>query len=578
MTLLLRLTIDDVGLIPHADVTFAAGFTAFTGETGSGKTMLLGALGAALGDRVERDLVRGERARIVLELAADAALRARLAEFGIELADDDDVVIVREVAAAGRSSARINGVAVSASQLREIGARIADNVGQGEAQRLLEPAYARELIDRFGGTELRELREEVRTHFEERRRLTVEREALRGSDERAVVEREHARFALAEIDAAGIVDVVEDERLRERHAVLAHAERIATGLAVARAALEEDRGAVDALGEAVRALAALGSFGPAFVALADGAGTLQGEVTALASEIARKADEIEADPAELEVVSGRLAALDALKRKYGGTLAAVLAARERFAGLVEADGGRDRRAAALEREIAVHEAALMRAAAALHERRVDAAHRCEERVAAELHALAMPAARFTVAVEPRDDVAVHGGDRIEFRFSANPGEPERPLARVVSGGERSRVLLAIVVVLADGADSRAFVFDEIDAGIGGATAAAVGARLGRLARVAQVTCVTHLAQIAAWADAHYALRKHGDDASTVIEVVRLESEDARRAEVARMLAGSVTPISLEHAAALVAETHILEEAEKSSPPFDRKPRRRKVVP
>ncbi len=257
-------------------------------------------------------------------------------------------------------------------------------------------------------------------------------------------------------------------------------------------------------------------------------------------------------------------------------------ARERYAALVDADAGRDQRTAALDRDIALHDAAIERAASALHERRVDAAQRCEGRVAAELHALAMPAARFTVAIEPREEIAAHGGDQIEFRFSANPGEPERPLARVVSGGERSRVLLAIVVVLADGADGRAFVFDEIDAGIGGATAAAVGARLGRLARVAQVACVTHLAQIAAWADAHYALRKHGDDRSTVIEVVHLAGEDARREEVARMLAGSVTPISLEHAAALVAESRTLETAENGMPPsaplFDRKPRRRKVVP
>ncbi len=319
MTALLRLTIDDVGLIPHAEVTFADGFTAFTGETGSGKTMLLGALGAALGERVERDLVRGERARIVLELAPDAGLRARHAEFGIELADDPDVVIVREIAAAGRSTARINGVAVSASQLREIGGRIADNVGQGEAQRLLEPAYARELIDRFGGPDVLALREDLRARYDERRRAIAERDALRGNDERAAAEREHARFALAEIDAAGIVDDAEDERLRERHSVLAHAERITTGLALARAALEDDGGAVDALGEAVRALAALGSFGSAFATLADGAATLQGEVTALATELARKADGIEADPAELESVSGRLAALDAVKRKYGGS-------------------------------------------------------------------------------------------------------------------------------------------------------------------------------------------------------------------------------------------------------------------
>jgi len=578
VTALLRLTIDDVGLIPHAEVTFADGFTAFTGETGSGKTMLLGALGAALGERFERELIRGERARVVLELAPDDALRARLAEFGVALAGDDDVVIVREIAAGGRSTARINGVPVSASQLREVGGRVADTVGQGEAQRLLEPGYARELIDRFGGPDVLALRAELRERYDARQRLAAERDALRDDDERAVAEREHARFALAEIEAAGILDDAEDARLRERRDLLAHAERISAGLALARAALEDERGAVDALGEAVRALSALGSLGAAFAALAESAAALQDEVSSLATELARKADEVDVDPAELEAVSGRLAALETVKRKYGGSLAVVSAARERFAALVDADAGRDQRAAALDREIAQLAAAIERVAAALHAQRVAAAQRCQVRVAAELAALAMPAARFSVAIEPRGEIAAHGGDRIEFRFSANPGEPERPLAKVVSGGERSRVLLAIVVVLADRSDARAFVFDEIDAGIGGATAAAVGARLGRLARVAQVACVTHLAQIAVWADAHYALRKSGDEASTVIDVVRLDAEDARRTEVARMLAGNVTPISLEHAAALVAGTQTLETAENTANRFDRKAKRRKVVP
>ncbi len=165
----------------------------------------------------------------------------------------------------------------------------------------------------------------------------------------------------------------------------------------------------------------------------------------------------------------------------------------------------------------------------------------------------MPAARFEVALEPLEEIAAHGADRIEFRFSANPGEPERPLARVASGGERSRVFLALVVVLADRHDARTFVFDEIDAGIGGATALAVGARLARLAGVTQVVCVTHLAQIASYAGTHYALRKYDDGGETTIEVVAL-SDDDRLAEIARMLSGDTKRISLEHAAALVAST------------------------
>ncbi len=208
----------------------------------------------------------------------------------------------------------------------------------------------------------------------------------------------------------------------------------------------------------------------------------------------------------------------------------------------------------IERELLALDAAIERGAAALRAERSAAIPVCEARVAEELHALAMPAARFAVALEPLEEIAAHGGERIEFHFSANPGEPERALARIASGGERSRVLLALVVVLSDRHDARTFVFDEIDAGIGGATAVAVGARLQRLAGVAQVVCVTHLAQIASWADTHYVLRKYDDGGETTIEVVPLRADDDRLAEIARMLSGDTKRISLEHAATLVAST------------------------
>jgi DNA repair protein RecN (Recombination protein N) len=550
---LLRLTIDNVGLIAHAQVEFGDAFTAFTGETGSGKTMLLGALDAALGGRVERELIRGERLRVALEIGADDRLRALLATMGIDLAADDDVVIVREVTAAGRSQARINGVAVSASQLRALGGVVVDTVGQGEAHRLLEPAFARDLLDRFAGEAALALRERLRENYDERRALREERDALRAGGDRALAEREFARYALGEIEAAALEDG-EDERLRERREILGNAERIANALTSARAALEDERGAVDALGDAMQGLTAIARFGAAFAALAEGAGALQADANTLAAEIARALDDVELDPNELETVTGRLDAIETLKKKYGASISAILAARERFAATLEADVGRDERLTTIERSIAVLDDAIAADAAALRAERRAAVPACETRVVEELHALAMPAARFSVALEPLDEIAAHGNDRIEFRFSANPGEPERALARIASGGERSRVLLALVVALADGRDARTFVFDEIDAGIGGATAVAVGTRLQRLAAVAQVVCVTHLAQIASCAGTHYVLRKHDDGGETTIEVIPLGADDDRLAEIARMLSGDTKRISLEHAATLVAST------------------------
>ena len=553
MPSLLRLTIDNVGLIAHADVAFGDAFTAFTGETGSGKTMLLGALDAVLGGRTERDMVRGDRARVALELSATPDVRALLATMGIELAADDDAVIVRELTSAGRSQARINGVAVSASQLRTVGAHVVDAVGQGEAQRLLEPSFARDLLDRFAGPATLAVRERLRERFEERRLLREERDVLRDGGDRALAEREFARFARGEIESAKLEEG-EDDRLRERREVLGNAEKIAQALAHARAGLEHERGAVDTLGDAAHALGALGKYGAAFSALGESAAALQADANTLAADIARALDDVELDPAELEFVTARLDAIEQLKKKYGASIPAVLASRDRFAATLESDAGRDERVISIERELGVLDSGVTADAGALHAARSAAIPACEALVAEELHALAMPSARFAIALESLDAIAAHGGDRVEFRFSANPGEPERPLARIASGGERSRVLLALVVVLSHDRDARAFVFDEIDAGIGGATAVAVGARLQRLASVAQVVCVTHLAQIASYAGTHYALRKYEDGGDTTIEVVPLVADDDRLAEIARMLSGDTKQISLDHAATLVAST------------------------
>ncbi|MEA2784243.1 MAG: repair protein RecN [Candidatus Eremiobacteraeota bacterium] len=549
---LLRLTVENVGLIARAEIEFAQGLTVVTGETGSGKTMLLGGLELALGGRADSDTVRGgaERARATLEVAPDAALRARLAEAGFTLAADDDLIVQREVLASGRSQGRINGVPASASQLRDLAGALVDLVSQHEAQRLLAPAYALELLDRSGASGALAVRDDVARVYESLRAARERVAALRDDDGRKLARAEFARFALGEIDAAAVEDDEEDERLRERRDVLTNAERILASLATARAALEEDGAAVDALGAAETALLGLARYGERFAELAGAAAALQSDANELAARIARERDAVELDPAELETIGARLDALDALKKKYGGSLAAVRAQRDAFASEIADVDDRDARVAAAQGEADALERALRERAAALTAHRAQAAASLEEAVRAELRALAMPAARLRIALEPLETIGPHGAERAELRFVANPGEPERPLARVASGGELSRVLLALVVVLADRRDRTALVFDEIDAGIGGATASAVGVRLARLARNAQVVCVTHLAQIASYGDAHVALRKRARGDETTIAAVVLDG-DARRAEIARMLSGDERGVALEHAEELM---------------------------
>ena len=552
MVTLLRLTVENVGLIARAELEFAAGLTVVTGETGSGKTMLLGGLDLALGGRADSDTVRGgaERARATLEIAPDAALRARLAEAGFELAGDDDLIVQREVLASGRSQARINGIPASASQLRELAGALVDLVSQHEAQRLLAPAYALDLLDRSGGAETLALRDDVGRLHDALRAAQARIAALRDEDGRKLARAEFARFALGEIDAAALEDDAEDERLRARRDLLTNSERILASLATASAALEEDAAAVDALGAAETALLGLARYGERFGELAGAAAALQSDANELAARIARERDAVELDPAELDAVGARLDALDTLKKKYGGSLAAVRGQRESFASEIADVDDRDARAAAAQRQADGLERELRERAAALSELRARGAAALEHDVRAELRALAMPAARLRIALEPLDAIGSHGAERAELRFTANPGEPERALARVASGGELSRVLLALVVVLADRRERTALVFDEIDAGIGGATASAVGVRLARLARTAQVVCVTHLAQIASYGDAHVALRKRARGNETTIAAVVLDG-DARRAEIARMLSGDEHGVALEHAAELM---------------------------
>ncbi len=554
--MLRRLTIQDYGLIPRAEIAFSERATMFTGETGSGKTMVLGALAFALGERASVEVVRRGRPRatVTLEFELDDAMRERLGADGFDLDPDEDATISREISAeTGKSSVRLNGHPATAAYVREVGALLVDIAGQHEAQRLLAPSYHVELLDRFAGREALQAGERV--GFLHARRVEAAKAlASLDSDERRAQEQfAYAEFALEEIKGAA-PQPDEDERLTARRRVLDNAEKIVSALHAAHEALAGDMGAAsDALGVAGAALGHISDIAPDFAQIAQTAQGLQSEIHDLAARIARESDAVEFDPNELESINARLNTLDALKRKYGGSVRTVLESAQEFRSTIELYGNAGERKAQLERELKEAAVQLEDAAAHLSRIRRGAADRLQKTVEIELKDLALASARLGVQFEPLAETGANGAEAVEFTFAANKGQTQRPLARVASGGEITRVLLALIVVLAQARGGTALVFDEIDAGVGGVTATAVGVRLGRLARHAQVVCVTHLAQIAAWADAHYVLEKNENGSATAIEVRAVGSIEERAAELARMLSGQAHDVALQHARALLEQ-------------------------
>jgi DNA repair protein RecN (Recombination protein N) len=552
-----RLEIENYGLIARAGVEFAQGATIFTGETGSGKTMLLGALDFALGARAAPDAVRrGARgASVTISFVPNDSLRARLEADGFELDPGEEASIVREITQAGRSSVRVNGRPSTAGYVRDIGDAVAELVGQHEAQRLLSPAYHLELLDRFAGDSALALRDAVSAAYARAQAAAQSLERLTG-DERDARERyDEAIFVVREIEEAQL-DPAQLEQLRERRAYLDNVERIAVALAAANEALtRNESAATQGLGTAAAALTGIARFGEGLREMAQRAGTLQTDAAELGADVARELDSTEFDPEELEAINLRLALIERLQRRYGGTIDEVIERARRARATVEEFENRDDLLQQLHAEADAATRELESLAQALTKARQKAAVALGKRVIAEFAEIALASGRFEVDLQPLERVGALGADRVEFLFAANAGETARPIARVASGGELSRVLLALVVALARSRNSfEALIFDEIDAGIGGATATAVGARIGELAQQGQVVCVTHLAQIATWADRHYVLDKVERGGETTITVRELDGRKEREAEIARMLSGETHDVALRHARALLKTT------------------------
>ena len=535
---LLELTVSDLALIDRLQLTFGAGFNVITGETGAGKSLLIDALGLALGARADSSLVRHG--------AATARVTARMERTG------GDLVCARDVNANGRSSARLDDEPVTAARLAEVAGPLVEIHGQHDQQQLLDERRQRDLLDAYGSLDGQ--RTAVRLAVEAHR---ANEAALR---ELALEPREFARrLELAEHESAEIDEarlrVGEAAEIRARLGAAQHGEAIARGASTIQEALVGEGPAVrDGLAVALRAAHEVVRFDGRFDGLAQRLSGLDAEAQDIAAEARNLVDLLEHDPAATAALEERLSLIFALERRYGDDEAAVIEHGRRMAAeaarLRDLDGERERRLA----ESAALLAGVARAGEVLSTARSEAAERLSGAVGLALDALGFGRTQFRVAVvrraaegaEPSIDVAgealqfdATGIDEVIFRFAPNQGEPARPLARIASGGELSRVALAIKEVLAAADATPTLVFDEIDTGIGGRSADPVGRSLWTLARRHQVLCVTHLPQIAAHADVHFRISKHQRDGRTVTQVERLAPVE-RLIELAQMLGGEGT--------------------------------------
>ena len=550
-----ELRIADLGVISDAIISLHPGLTVVTGETGAGKTMIISGLGLLFGGRADpRSVRRGsERARVEGRFKIDnTELAQTVQEAGGQL-DDDELIVARHLTSAGRSRAYVGGAQVPASVCAELTAALVRIHGQAEQERLTEADRQRQLLDRFAGVPALEPLARYSSLWAEDRAVRTELAQLRTEAQSRAREIDLLRFGLDEIEriapASGedVALAAEALRLQSADDLRDSAESAVQALAGPD---DEAGGALAMLYAARKVFEPAVSRDPAATQLGERLVDASYQLSDLTADLARYLDSLESQPGRLEQIAERRAQLSTLTRKYGTTCDEVLQwAAESAVRLTQLEQSDDR-IATLERRVEALTTELASLAGHISRARHEASGRFSELVLSELAALAMPHARLRFEVTSAE-LAPSGADRVELTFAANPGSELRSLGRVASGGELSRVRLALEVVLAAGHEAVTLVFDEVDAGVGGKVAVEVGRRLARLAQHSQVVVVTHLAQVAAFADRHYVVVKADDGQVTTSGVVQVADED-RAVELARMMAGlDTTESALAHAGELV---------------------------
>ena len=552
-----HLHIRNVALIKESEISFGDGLNILTGETGAGKSMIIDSLQFALGGRAGKDFLRhGEKQAAVEALFSvqSQALTEKLAENGIVPEEDGTLLITRTLSEAGKSVCRINGSTVTVGMLKEIAEDMIDIYGQHEHQSLLNPVKHIRLLDRFCGAGFGEAMEEYKNSRQRLKDLEKQLTILIGDESQREQRMDMLLFQKEEIEAAELQEGEEDALLEQKKR-LSSMERLIrlTGESVTLLYDGDDRApsACDQLGDALAKLREAAEYDAALSPLADALADGYAAVEDCARELKREAEKQEADPEELERIEERLQLFYKLKRKFGGGIEAVLEFYEKAVQELEFLSNSSEKAAELSAKKAAEEKRLSALAETLTARRRATAEQVEEQIETALHDMEMKHARFHIQIEEKADWGADGKDKVEFLISANAGEPLKPLAKIASGGEMSRVMLALKTVLVDADEIGTFIFDEIDTGVSGRTARRVGEKMRFLGGKRQLLCITHLPQIAAMADNHFLIEKESDAGETVTRVTALDEEGAVR-EVARLM-NDVTETTLAAARELLAE-------------------------
>ena len=548
------LTIRNFAIIESLHVQFGPGFNVLTGETGAGKSIIIDAVNLLLGGRARGEVIRAgakeASVEAIFDLQDEVGLRALLVEQGLE--NGAELLVRRLVSRSGKNRVFVNGSTVTLAQLRDLTSRLVNIYGQHEHQNLQQVETHLELLDDFAG--LRPQLDLYRGAFERCRQIQQQLDGLNLAERERQQRLDMLRFQQQELAAAQVA-AGEDVALEQERSLLQHAEKLTAATSGGYEILYAGQAAVcGQLGEVADQLEALQQIDPQLAPLAETVRTSLYSLEDVAVELRNYAEKLDFEPQRQEQVEERLALLTSLKRKYAPTIEELLQyltkIETELESLVDVDGHRE----TLQAQLQKAEAELLAHGGELSRHRQKAAAELAARVERELADLAMPKASFELRLFTSNEPGIDGLERGEFYLAANPGEPAQPLAKIASGGELSRIMLALKRSVPEADGVRTLIFDEVDAGIGGEAATAVGEKIGRLAEKLQVLCVTHLPQVAAFADRHYLVAKREADGRTNTDLQLLE-QASRVAEMARMLGGAhVSERTLEHAHELIEQS------------------------
>lgn len=557
--MLKRISIANYALIDKLEVDFDDRLNVITGETGAGKSIVIDALTLILGQRGNRKNIRAGAGKLsvqgVFEIDPEGPVAKKLSDMAIPV-EDRTLILNRSLTQNGRNTCRINGFAVTVAQLKAIGQDLVDIHSQHENNSLFQAAAQRRLLDAWGGSEVAELLSQTRQQAERLKELSRQIKAQAQDDRELARQKQVLAFEIKDIEDAHL-RAGEDETLEKEQRILENSEmlfsQVETGRQLLNGRDDDTDGMLSQLSEVQRIVKRLSQFDDAFKPYQAALETASAELSELAIELASYQEDLNFEPGRLDEVEKRLSLIDSLKRKYGDTVEEIIVYGAHLNEQYDNLAHHDDRLNAMKKEYAELWKAYRQTARVLHEKRTQAAKSLEAAIEGQLADLAMPRARFVISVDEDEQIiAPWGNDQVNFKISVNPGTPIRLLKEVASGGEISRIMLAIKCIFGRYDRVETMIFDEIDTGISGRTAQVVAEKILQLSRERQVITITHLPQITAMADAHFRVVKQGDDSTTQVSFDRLDDTESRD-ELARMLSGAkVTDLSETHAKEMLA--------------------------